>query len=150
KRIDLCMYPHGTPTSNLAVTVLNGATPVPGARVAAFQSTNPTNRVQLVAQGTTGSTGVVNLTVWDATFQLRASAALLPTVESTITVTSGSTSFAVNLAPVALAVFGHVLDPSGGFVSAGVIAWLYNPAAANTSLSRLIPGTVSASYFQFE
>src|SRR5213076_927814 len=32
KRIDLCMYPHGTPTSNLAVTVLNGATPVPGAK----------------------------------------------------------------------------------------------------------------------
>src|SRR6267143_2384054 len=97
KRIDLCMYPHGTPTSNLAVTVLNGATPVPGATVAAFQPTNPTNRIQLVAQGTTGSTGVVNLTVWDATFQLRTSAALLPTVESTVVV-SGPTSFTVNLA----------------------------------------------------
>jgi hypothetical protein len=118
--------------------------------VAAFQATNPTNRIQLVAQGTTGSTGVVNLTLWDATFQLRTSAALLPTIESTITVAVGSTNFTVNLAPVPLALFGHVLNPGGGFLSSGVVAWLYNPAAANTSISRLIPGTVSASYFQFE
>ena len=149
KRIDLCMYPHGTPTSKLAVTVLNGATPVPGATVAAFQSTNPTNRIQLVAQGTTGSTGVVNLTVWDATFQLRTSAALLPTVESTVVV-SGPTSFTVNLASVPLVLFGHVQNPSGAFLGSGVVAWLYNPLAANTSLSRLIPGTVTASFFQFE
>lgn len=149
KRIDLCMFPHGAPPRNLAVTVLNGVTPVQGATVAAFQTTNPTNRVQLVATGTTGSTGVVNLTAWDATFQLRTSAPLLPTIESTVIV-SGPTSFTVNLAPVALALFGHVQNPSGAFLSAGVVAWLYNPAAANTSLSRLIPGTVSASYFQFE
>src|SRR2546421_5577078 len=48
KRIDLCLLAHGTPPRNLAVTVLNGATPVPGATVAAFQSP-PTNRIQLVA-----------------------------------------------------------------------------------------------------
>jgi len=149
KRIDLCMYPHGTPTSNLAVTVLNGATPVPGATVAAFQPTNPTNRIQLVAQGTTGSTGVVNLTVWDATFQLRTSAALLPTVESSVVV-SGPTSVTVNLGPVPLVLFGHVQNPGGAFLGSGVVAWLYDPAAANTSISRLIPGTVTASFFQFE
>src|SRR2546425_7770649 len=149
KRIDLCMYPHGTPTSSLAVTVLNGATPVPGAKVAAFQSTNPTNRIQLVAQGTTGTTGVVNLTLWDATFQLRTSASLLPTVESSVIV-SGPTSVTVNLAPVPLALFGHVQNPSGAFLGSGVVAWLYNPLQANTSLSRLIPGTVTASFFQFE
>src|SRR5712691_3634665 len=57
KRIDLCLLAHGTPARNLAVTVLNGATPVPGATVAAFQSP-PSNRIQLVGQGTTGSTGV--------------------------------------------------------------------------------------------
>src|SRR3989440_2306374 len=147
KRIDLCMYPHGTPTSNLAVTVLNGATPVPGARVAAFQSTNPTNRIQLVAQGITGTTGVVNLTVWDATFQLRTSAALLPTVESTVAV-SGPTSVTVNLSPVPLALFGHVQN-SSDFLGSAVVAWLYNPLAAKTSLSRLIPGTVTATFFQF-
>src|SRR3989440_1593701 len=148
KRIDLCLLPHGTPTSNLAVTVLNGATPVPGATVAAFQSTNPTNRIQLVAQGITGSTGVVNLTLWDASFQLRTSAALLPTVESTVAV-SGPTSVTVNLSPVPLALFGHVQN-SSDFLGSGVVAWLYNPLAANTSLSRLIPGTVTASFFQFE
>jgi len=149
KRIDLCMYPHGTPTSNLAVTVLNGATPVPGARVAAFQSTNPTNRIQLVAQGTTGTTGVVNLTVWDATFQLRTSASLLPTVESSVIV-SGPTSVTVNLATVPLVLFGHAVDTNHTFLGSGVVAWLYNPLQANTSLSRLIPGTVTASFFQFE
>src|SRR5438876_565731 len=149
KRIDLCMYPHGTPTSNLAVTVLNGATPVPGAKVAASQSTNPTNRIQLVAQGTTGTTGVVNLTLWDATFQLRTSAALLPTVESSVIV-SGPTSSTVNLSPVPLVLFGHVQNVSGAFLGSGVVAWLYNPLQANTSLSRLIPGTVTASFFQFE
>src|SRR3989454_7135214 len=149
KRIDLCLLPHGSPARILAVTVLNGATPVSGATVAAFQATNPTNRIQLVAQGTTGSTGIVNLTVWDATFQLRTSAALLPTIEPTVIV-SGPTSFTVNLAPVPLVLFGHVQNPSGAFLSAGVVAWLYNPLAANTSVSRLIPGTVSASYFQFE
>src|SRR5438309_805084 len=149
KRIDLCMYPHGTPTSNLAVTVLNGATPVPGARVAAFQSTNPTNRIQLVAQGTTGTTGVVNLTVWDATFQLRTSASLLPTVESSVIV-SGPTSVTVNLATVPLVLFGHAVDTNHTFLGSGVVAWLYNPLQANTSLSRLIPGTVTACFFQFE
>src|SRR5204862_450265 len=35
-------------------------------------------------------------------------------------------------------------------LSAGVVAWLYNPSAANTSISRLIPGTVSGSLYQFE
>src|SRR5206468_257253 len=149
KRIDLCMYPHGTPTSNLAVTVLNGATPVPGAKVAAFQSTNPTNRIQLVAQGTTGTTGVVNLTLWDATIQLRTSAALLPTVESSVIV-SGPTSSTVNLSPVPLVLFGHVQNVDGAFLGSGVVAWLYNPLQANTSLSRVIPGTVTASFFQFE
>ncbi len=153
KRIDLCMYPHGTPTNNLAVTVLNGATPVPGATVAALQPTNPTNRIQLVAQGTTGSTGVVNLTLWDATFQLRTSAALLPTVESSVIV-SGPTSSTVNLAPVPLVLFGHVLghvqNTNDTFLGSGVVAWLYNPLSANTSISRLIPGTVTASFFQFE
>src|SRR2546421_7602637 len=143
------MYPHGTPTSSLAVTVLNGATPVPGAKVAAFQSTNPTNRIQLVAQGTTGSTEVVNLTVWDATFQLRTSAAPLPTGGSAAIV-GGSPSTTVNLSPVPLALFGHVQNSSGAFLGSGVVAWLSNPTLANTSLSRLIPGTVTASFFQFE
>jgi hypothetical protein len=149
RRIDLCMYPHGTPAWNLAVKVLNGATPVPRATVAAFQSTNPTNRIQLAAQGTTGSTGVVNLTLWNATFQLRTSAALFPTVESTVIV-SGTTAFTVNLAVPPPVLSGHVLGPGGVFLSSGVVAWLYNPLAANTSISRLIPGTVSASYYQFE
>src|SRR5438034_1189167 len=42
------------------------------------------------------------------------------------------------------------VSPPNTKVSAGVVAWLYNPSAANTSISRLIPGTVSGSLYQFE
>src|SRR2546422_2373159 len=64
KRIDLCLFPHGAPAKLLAVTVRDGGgSPIPGAPVAAYQSTNPPRRIQLVAQGTTGTTGVVNLSL---------------------------------------------------------------------------------------
>src|SRR2546429_5504783 len=35
KRIDLCMFPHGTPAKSLAVTVQDGGSPIQGATVAA-------------------------------------------------------------------------------------------------------------------
>src|SRR5207247_9466260 len=90
-----------------------------------------------------------NLTVCAATFQLRTAAALLPTVESSVIV-SGPTSSTVNLSPVPLVLFGHVQNVGGAFLGSGVVAWLYNPLQANTSLSRVLPGTVTASLFHFE
>jgi PKD repeat protein len=146
----LCMWQQGTPSSVLTVTVVDGpSNPVPGASVAAYQSTNPTGRIQLVTKGTTGSTGVVNLTVWDATFQLRTSAPNLPSVESTVIV-SGATSSTVNLNSVPVQLYGQVKNATGSFLSSGVVAWLYNPVEPATSISRLIPGTVRDSYYQFE
>src|SRR5207247_8076979 len=110
---------------------------------------NPTGRVQPVAQGTTGSTGVVNLTLWPASFQLRASAPNFVTIEQTVDVSAVS---AVTLTLTGtVEVFGQVQSQSGAFLSSGVVAWLYNPfTAGNASISRLIPGTVSNSFYQFE
>jgi PKD domain-containing protein len=145
----VCLYQHGSPSSILRVTVVNGpSNPVPGASVSAYQATNPTGRIQLVTKGTTGSTGVVNLTVWDASFELRTSAAGLPTVESTVVVT-GTTPFTVDLNSVPVDLYGQVKD-ANGFLESGVVAWLYDPTAPVTSISRLIPGTVRDSYYQFE
>src|SRR5438128_549355 len=149
KRIDLCMFPHGTPAKSLAVTVQDGGSPIQGATVAAYQSTNPTGRVQPVAQGTTGSTGVVNLTLWPASFQLRASAPNFVTIEQTFDVSLVSAVTLTLTGTVEL--FGQVQSQSGAFLSSGVVAWLYNPfTAGNASISRLIPGTVSNSFYQFE
>src|SRR3989442_3028344 len=72
KRIDLCMFPHGPPAKLLAVTVRDGGgSPIQGAPVAAYQSTNPTGRIQLVGQGTTGTTGALTLSLLSPSFQLR-------------------------------------------------------------------------------
>src|SRR2546426_540845 len=45
--------------------------------------------------------------------------------------------------------FGHVQDSSGFFLDKGVVAWLYNPSAPNSSAYRLIPAIVSNSFFDF-
>src|SRR5712692_2855093 len=152
RTIDLCMFPHGAPAKNLAVTVQAAGSPVRGATVAAFQPTNPMGRIQLVALGATGTTGITNLTLWSATFLMRVSAPTFLTVEQSVDVSLVS-AVTVPLSPTgAIEVFGQVKSPSGGFLSSGVVAWLYNPFTAgnNASISRLIPGTVSASSYQFE
>src|SRR5204863_163538 len=76
----------------------------------------------------------------------------LPFVDS-VTVTlvdvSAPSSTTVSLAGTSV-LFGHVRDSDLVPISVGVVAWLYNPAAANTSISRLIPATVGGSLYQFE
>src|SRR5205814_2258561 len=145
KSIAPCLPQYVSPPNPkvLAVTVMSGGSPLRGATVAAHQPTNPTGRIQLVTQGTTGTTGVVNLTLWPAVFTLRSSASAFATVESSVDV-SAQSSVTVTLAGTSV-LFGHVRDPFNVPLSAGVVAWLYNPSAANTSISRLIPGTVSGS-----
>ena len=148
--IDVCMYPHGSPPKVLAVTVTGtGGSPVPGATVSAYSPSNPTGRIQLVTTGTTDSSGVANLTLWPAVFSVRASATGLQTVESSVDVSAVSSTTISLVAAVEL--YGHVKDlDSGAFLGTGVAAWLYNPAAANTSAFRLIPATVKDSLFEFE
>ena len=150
KTIDLCLFEYVSPPNPkvLAVTVQSGGSPVRGATVAAYQPTNPTGRIQFVTQGTTGTTGVTNLTLWPATFTLRTSAPNLATVETSVDV-SLTSSTTVTLAGTSI-LFGHVKNGNGTFLSSGVVAWLYNPSALNTSIARLIPGTVSGSLYKFE
>jgi PKD repeat protein len=147
-QVDVCMVPHGTPPKVLAVTVENnGGSPVSGATVSAYSSV--TGRIQLVTTGTTNTAGVTNLTLWPAVFSVRASAPGLQTVEVSVDVAAVSSTTISLVATVEL--FGHVKDlDTGNFLNTGVVAWLYNPAAANTSSFRLIPATVKDSLFEFE
>ncbi|MGI0148346.1 MAG: carboxypeptidase-like regulatory domain-containing protein, partial [Thermoplasmata archaeon] len=147
---DICMVAHGSPPAPLTVTVTGtGGSPVPGATVAAYSPVNPTGRIQLVTTGTTNTAGVVNLTLWDAVFSVRASAAGLQTVESSVDVVPTS-SVTINLV-ASVELYGHVRDAdSGVFLGTGVVAWLYDPTEGNTSAARLIPATVKDSLFEFE
>src|SRR5436309_14804983 len=122
---------------------MSGGYPIRGETVPAYQPTTPTGRIQLITQGTTGTTGVVNLTLWPAVFTLRSSASAFATVESSVDVSAHS-SVTVTLAGTSV-LFGHVPDPFHVPLSAGVVACLYNHAAASTSISRPIPGTEDRS-----
>lgn len=145
--IDVCMVRHGSPPKVLTVTVLSSGVPVPSAKVDAFNVSNPTGNPQLVATGSTDAAGVVNLTLWGDPFQLRTSANGYQTVSTNVDV--GATSaVTVNLI-AGVEIFGHVREPSGAFIDTGVIGWLYDPAAANTSAFRLIPAVVTSSLFDF-
>ena len=142
--ISVCMNRYGSPSKVLVVRVLNGGSPVAGASVAAYNVSNPTGKSQLVATNTTDATGSANLTLWPAPFVIRAAAPDLQTDQAVDV--SGTSSMTVNLAP-GPRIFGHVRDTDGNFLSAGVVAWLYDPGAPASSLYRLIPATVSASFY---
>ena len=143
-RIDACLFRYGTPSKVLGVTVLNGGLPVAGASVAAFNLSNPTGRPQLVTTNTTNAAGLTNLTLWAARFLLRASAPDYQTDQSVDVSTQSTATINLVAGP---RVFGHVQDSSGAFLSSGVVAWLYDPSAPNSSAYRLIPAAVSGSFF---
>ena len=141
--ISLCMDRYGNPSKVLAVTVLDAGVPVSGASVAGYNVSNPTGRPQLIATSTTGPTGIANLTLWPAVFLIRASA---PDLQTDLSVDVSATSTTTINLVAGPRIFGHVQDSSGAFLD-GVVAWLYNPAAPNSSAYRLIPATVSGSLY---
>src|SRR6266567_4000057 len=121
--INLCMVVQPTQPKSLNVHVQSAGSPVSGATVAAFNISNPTGKPQLVRTNTTNAAGDTNLTLWSGSFQLRTSAALYQTDQTTVDV-SVTTSETINLI-AGNEVFGHVLDnSSGNFVGSGVVAWL--------------------------
>ena len=141
--MSLCMNRFGTPSKVLTVTVMLAGSPVPGATVAAYNTSNPTGRTQFIVSNTTNAAGYANLTLWPAVFLIRASAPDYQTDQSVdVSLTSSTT---VNLV-AGPRIFGHVQDSSGAFLD-GVVAWLYNPGALNASAYRLIPATVSGSLY---
>ncbi len=143
--ISLCMVVQLSPAKILKVHVQSAGSPISGATVAAFNISNPTGKPQLVRTNTTNSTGDSALTLWSGSFQLRTSAATYQTDQSTVDV-SVTSSVTINLV-AGSEVFGQVMDSNGNFLGSGVVAWLYNPAALNTSAYRLIAATVSSSLF---
>src|SRR5437899_6757296 len=143
-RIDACLFRYGTPSKVLGVTVLNGGLPVAGASVAAFNLSNPTGRPQLVTTNTTNAAGLTNLTLWAARFLLRASA---PDYQTDLSVDVSTQSTATINLVAGPRLFGHVQNSSGAFLSSGVVAWLYDLSAPNSSANRLIPAAVSGSFF---
>jgi len=142
--ISVCMNRYGSPSKVLVVRVLNGGSPVAGASVVAYNVSNPTGKPQLIAMNTTNATGSANLTLWPAPFVIRAIAPDLQT-DQAVDVSASSTT-TINLVP-GPRIFGYVRDSDGNFLGRGVVAWLYNPGAPTSSLYRLIPGTVSASFY---
>src|SRR6266571_6342032 len=142
--ISVCMNRYGSPSKVLVVRVLNAGSPVAGASLAAYNVSNPTGKSQLVATNTTDATGSANLTLWPAPFVIRAAAPDLQTDQAVDV--SGTSSITINLAP-GPRIFGQVRDTDGNFLGSGVVAWLYNPGAPASSLYRLIPAAVSASFY---
>jgi len=143
--INICLFAQPTPAKVLKVHVQSAGSPVSGANVAAFNISNPTGKPQLVRTNTTNATGDANLTLWAGSFQLRTSAATFQADQSTVDV---SVTSSVTITLVAGSeVFGQVTDVNGNFLGSGVVAWLYNPGASNTSAYRLVAATVSSSLF---
>src|SRR6266571_2694217 len=142
--ISVCMNRYGSPSKVLVVRVLNAGSPVAGASVAAFNVSNPTGKSQLVATNTTNASGSANLTLWPAPFVIRAVAPDFQT-DQAVDVSSMSTT-TINLV-AGPRIFGQVRDTDGNFLGSGVVAWLYNPGAPASSLYRLIPAAVSASFY---
>lgn len=143
--IDVCMFAQPTANKVLVVTVLSAGTPVAGATVAAYNISNPTGRPALVKSAISDATGKANLTLWGASFQLRTSAAGYQTDASNVNV-AVTTTITINLAS-GLEIIGHARNPASQFVGNGLVAWLYDPTAANTSAYRLIAATVNSSLF---
>ena len=141
---DFCL--DATPTANrlLQLTVVSAATnaPIRGASVQAFYPP----RGQVVANGTTSATGQLNLTLWSDTFELRTYASgFAPNITSVAT--SVVTILTIRMENGGV-VQGHARNPSGQFLSAGLEAFLYNPAAPLSSGVKVIRADVTLSFFK--
>jgi hypothetical protein len=144
---DICQVRHGAPSRTLTVTVTGfGGSPLQGASVTAYSALP--GRLELVRSGTTNNTGVVNLTLWPGTFQVRASHPTRQTNEVTVTMAADA-SVSIPLA-VPLELFGRVTASNGTPLGTGVVAWLYDHTRADTDEFRMIPATVKGSLFEFE
>src|SRR5205809_554626 len=128
----------GGPTPFFAGTVTlidaNGINPpqttTSGAGNGVYAFTPPTGRPQLITTNTTNAAGLTNLTLWAAPFLLRASA---PDYQTDLSVDVSTQSTATVNLVAGPRLFGHVQNSSGAFLSSGVVAWLYDLSAPNSS-----------------
>ena len=142
---DLCVSkqnPNNYAAQIVTVTVTNGASNIAGATINVYNTT--TNL--FVVTALTGSGGTAVLSLWQGTFQLRTNASGYAPTDASLG--AGVTSLTVTLLPQD-EIIGHARSTAGGFLSSGLVAYLYNPAAPTTSSDRLIAATINGSLYDF-
>lgn len=102
---------------------------------------------EIVASGTTDTTGRISFTLWSATFEVRTvQADFAPNVASIDTGTVSSTR--IKLAG-GLTITGHARDTQDRFISSGLVGWLYNTDPAANPANKAIRAAVTGALYTF-
>jgi len=144
---DVCLTAFPTPAKVLQVTVRDAGTNalLKGALVQAFYV--PVGKVAV--SGTTDASGNTSLTLWAASFELRTTLTNYSVNIATVDVASvSSTTVLLSAGGI---VQGHARDqtPSGVFLSAGLVGFLYNPSEPLTSGKKVIRADVFGTLYRF-
>ncbi|OGS51324.1 MAG: hypothetical protein A3K65_02915 [Euryarchaeota archaeon RBG_16_68_12] len=129
-------------TDNASISY-SSAGVVSGATVNLFNAT----RSQVVASGRTDGTGFVTLSIWGAPLELQVQADQYQPVALTVdTTTVNSTRVVLS---TGFQVFGHAIRSGGGFVSAGLVGFLYNMNPAASLFRKVLSAKVQSSLYIF-
>ncbi len=148
QNVCLDAQPAATNTVSVAIVVQGSGTPVMGNSSIAFYDSSrlAAGKSALVTSTlANGTTGLATVSLYSSTFELRVYANGYAPSITTVTVSS-STSLTVSMA-AGLTVDGHARDAFGRFVSTGLVAWLYDGAAANNSGTKTLAAVISGSYY---
>ncbi|MFQ5907512.1 MAG: PKD domain-containing protein [Thermoplasmata archaeon] len=142
KNIEMAAMPPATLT--LTVHVRDPATdPVQGAQVELFNVTPG----QVLGTNITDAAGDANFTVWAGDFEVRVEADTFAKAVENVTVTMNSTR-TVDLA-AGVKLVGIAQEPDGTFVSAGLVAFLYNTDGGTPPARRLLVANVTGTSYTF-
>lgn len=144
-RQDFCLDHVPTPPDSLTVTVIRAtdSSPILNASVELFYAP----RSEVVARGKTDAAGVVTLTVWSDTFELRTNRSGFA-VDIRSVNTGAVSSVTVPLGPGAVLV-GQATDSQGSFISAGLNGTLYNVNPSVSLGAKIIWASVQGSSYTF-
>ena len=137
-------------TTALQVTVQESPTiQIAGATVRLFDILNPDPaKRQVVASGTTNATGIANLPIWAATFELQVSKSGYEPFTASID-TGATTSITVTLTFGAV-INGHAFRAGTGVVLRdGLVGYLYNTNPATDQFKKVIPAKIDNSLYTF-
>jgi len=144
---DFCLAALPGTAKNLTVTVIDGVSSavLSGANVQAVYL--PLN--QIAATGTTNASGMVDLALSTATYELRTTRSNYSVKIDSVNVASVSTFTVAMVSGGVLQ--GHARDraPTGPFLSAGLQGFLYNTALPNTSGLKVIRADIFGSLYRF-
>ncbi|HYM38856.1 MAG TPA: carboxypeptidase-like regulatory domain-containing protein, partial [Thermoplasmata archaeon] len=150
--VDVCLDAQPTTSGTVNFTVVNGASPstkIGGAQISVYNPARlSTPYSALIYTNTTNATTAVALAkLWTGSFEVRVSADGYNLYIQTMTITPPA-SIQIGLT-AGVAIVGHARNQAGQFVSAGLVGWLYNPSAAKSNGTKLIPAVVSRSQYNF-